>query len=72
MREILSLSHSTEYYSSAYDEYRYEVLVSGQDKFKVGDILLIVPEALEYCTLNGVKYRITHNDNFIMAKVGED
>ena len=62
----------TEYYSSAYDEYRYEVLVSGQDKFKVGDILLIVPEALEYCTLNGVKYRITHNDNFIMAKVGED
>ena len=38
----------TEYYSSAYDEYRYEVLVSGQDRFKVGDILLIVPEALEY------------------------
>lgn len=55
--------------SESYNEYRYRVAISGQEDFQKGDILYVIREALDYCTLNGTKYYVTDNKRFVLAQI---
>lgn len=61
-----------EWLSESYNENRFKVVVSGNEKFKKDDVLYIIRESLEYCTFGGTKYYVSCNDKFILAKLDEE
>ena len=60
-----------EFLSETYNESRFRVLKSGNNEFDVDDILYVIRDSLEYCTLHGIKYFVTSNKCFIIAKFRE-
>lgn len=48
---------------------RYEVLMSNIDELKVGDLVFVPREALNYVTLRGRRYFVAYDKDFMLARI---
>ena len=51
---------------------RYEVLMSNIDELKVGDLVFVPREALNYVTLRGRRYFVAYDKDFMLARITKD